>query len=311
MGKNKTSKKKLNPWLKGIFIFSSVLLCIVLIGIIAIYRMFGQMEQVSVDKSDLSINYEEVQEYETHEEIINIALFGIDSEDGVTGRSDAIMVATIDPVHKKLKLTSIMRDSYVNISDIGMDKINHAYAFGGPQLAIKTINDNFGLDIEDYMSVNFTSLPIIINSLGGVEINITDEEVSHIPGIDAPGTYNLTGEQALSYSRIRYASGNDYARTERQRTVLNALFNKAMTLNPTEFPGLLNTILPYVQTNMGTNDVLALSTKALACSSNGLAQDRFPRDGYCEGSMIDGIFYLTFDREIVKDQMMDYIFDDK
>ena len=311
MGKNKTSKKKLNPWLKGIFIFSSVLLCIVLIGIIAIYRMFGQMEQVSVDKSDLSINYEEVQEYETHEEIINIALFGIDSEDGVTGRSDAIMVATIDPVHKKLKLTSIMRDSYVNISDIGMDKINHAYAFGGPQLAIKTINDNFGLDIEDYMSVNFTSLPIIINSLGGVEINITDEEVSHIPGIDAPGTYNLTGEQALSYSRIRYASGNDYARTERQRTVLNALFNKAMTLNPTEFPGLLNTILPYVQTNMGTNDVLALSTKALAYSSNGLAQDRFPRDGYCEGSMIDGIFYLTFDRKIVKEQIMDYIFDDK
>ncbi|MDU2673155.1 MAG: LCP family protein [Clostridium sp.] len=311
MGEKHSKNKKINPWIKGSLIVGSILICILLIGAFTVYRTLGKMQQVSVDTSDLSINYEEIQEFENHEEIINIALFGIDSEDGVAGRSDAIMVATIDPIHNKLKLTSIMRDSYVNIPDRGMDKINHAYAFGGPQLAIKTINENFGLDITDYMSVNFTSLPIIIDILGGVEINITEEEVPHIPGVNSAGTYTLTGDQALSYSRIRYASGGDYVRTERQRTVLNALFNKASTLSVTSLPGLLNEVLPHVQTSMSTSDILALGTKALGAISNGLAQDRFPRDGYCEGTMIDGIYYLAFDQATAKEQMMNYIFEDK
>ncbi|MBC5628083.1 LCP family protein [Clostridium sp. NSJ-6] len=310
MGEKHSENKKINPWIKGSLIVGSILICILLIGAFTVYRTLGKMQQVSVDTSDLNINYEEIQEFENHEEIINIALFGIDSEDGVAGRSDAIMVATIDPIHNKLKLTSIMRDSYVNIPDRGMDKINHAYAFGGPQLAIKTINENFGLDITDYMSVNFTSLPVIIDILGGVEINITDEEVPHIPGVASAGTYTLNGDQALSYSRIRYASGGDYVRTERQRTVLNALFNKASTLSVTALPGLLNEVLPHVQTSMNTSDILALGTKALGAISNGLAQDRFPRDGYCEGTMIDGIYYLAFDQATAKEQMMNYIFDD-
>lgn len=310
MGEKHSENKKINPWIKGSLIVGSILICILLIGAFTVYRTLGKMQQVSVDTSDLNINYEEIQEFENHEEIINIALFGIDSEDGVAGRSDAIMVATIDPIHNKLKLTSIMRDSYVNIPDRGMDKINHAYAFGGPQLAIKTINENFGLDITDYMSVNFTSLPVIIDILGGVEINITDEEVPHIPGVASAGTYTLNGDQALSYSRIRYASGGDYVRTERQGTVLNALFNKASTLSVTALPGLLNEVLPHVQTSMNTSDILALGTKALGAISNGLAQDRFPRDGYCEGTMIDGIYYLAFDQATAKEQMMNYIFDD-
>lgn len=303
-------KKKINPFIKVSLIITSILICIILTATFIIYRTLGKMEQVSVDTSDLSINYEEIQEFENHEEIINIALFGIDSEDNINGRSDAIMIATIDPIHNKLKLTSIMRDSYVNIPNIGMDKINHAYAFGGPQLAIKTINENFGLDITDYISVNFTSLPIIIDILGGVEINITDEEVPHVPGINSSGTYNLTGQQALSYSRIRYAAGGDYVRTERQRTVLNALFNKMSTLSATELPGLLNEVLPYVQTSFSSTDILTLGTKALGSISNGLAQDRFPRDGYCEGTMINGIYYLAFDQATAKEQMMSYIFDD-
>lgn len=311
MGEKHSKNKKINPWIKGSLIVGSILICILLIGAFTVYKTLGKMKQVSVDTSDLSINYEEIQEFENHEEIINIALFGIDSEDGVAGRSDAIMVATIDPIHNKLKLTSIMRDSYVNIPDRGMDKLNHAYAFGGPQLAIKTINENFGLDITDYMSVNFTSLPVIIDILGGVEINITDEEVPHIPEVSSAGTYSLNGKQALSYSRIRYASGGDYVRTERQRTVLNALFNKASTLSVTALPGLLNEVLPHVQTSMSTSDILALGTKALGAISNGLAQDRFPRDGYCEGTMIDGIYYLAFDQATAKEQMMNYIFEDK
>ena len=144
MREKRIKKKRMNIWLKIILTLFSILILIFAAGIFTFYRTLGKIEQVSVDTSDLSINYEEIEEFENHEEIINIALFGIDSTEGITGRSDAIMVATIDPIHNKLKLTSIMRDSYVNIPDRGMDKINHAYAFGGPQLAIKTINENYG-----------------------------------------------------------------------------------------------------------------------------------------------------------------------
>lgn len=185
-----------------------VTLSILLIIVGGVYwyssHLFNKIEKIEIDTNDVGIK-EEVQEKlsEYSNSVINIALFGIDAQDGEVGRSDSIIIATIDTTHKKLKLTSIMRDSYVTIADRGQDKINHAYAFGGAQLAIKTLNENFDLNIEDFVAVNFTTMPKIINKLGGVTIDITSEEVSHIPGIDTAGTYNLTGEQALAYSRIR------------------------------------------------------------------------------------------------------------
>ncbi len=305
-------KKKKRIWLRVLISLIVIVALVFAIGFAFVHSKLNKMEKVEVNKSDLSVNQEEIEEtYQETGEIRNIALFGVDAPDGETGRSDSIMIATIDPVHKKLKLTSIMRDSYVNIPGYGLDKINHAYAFGGPQLAIKTINENFGLNITEFMTVNFSSLPIIINALGGVEIQITDEEVSHIPGINSAGTYNLTGEQALAYSRIRYAEGGDYKRTERQRTVLNGLFNKALALPVTSYVSTLDTVLPYIQTNMSSSDILALGTKALSSYSGTLEQQRFPLDGYCEGAMIDGVYYLTFDAETTKKQFMNYIFDDK
>ena len=230
---------KIALWIIGI------ILGVFIIGIGGVYiygnHMFNKVEKVEVDKNDVGIT-EEVEEKLSpySNSIINIALFGVDSADASTGRSDSIIIATIDTTHKKLKLTSVMRDSYVNISGIGNDKINHAYAFGGPQLAIKTLNENFNLNIEDFVAVNFDSLPKIIDMLGGVTVDITSEEVSHIPGIPSAGTYNLNGAQALSYSRIRYATGGDYVRTERQRTILTKIFEKILTINPMKYPSLLN-----------------------------------------------------------------------
>lgn len=203
-----------------------------------------------------------------------------------------------------------MRDSYVTISDRGQDKINHAYAFGGAQLAIKTLNENFDLNIEDFVAVNFTTMPEIIDKLGGVTIDITSEEVSHIPGIDSAGTYTLTGEQALAYSRIRYVSGGDYVRTDRQRTVLNKVFEKILATNVTQYPSLLSEILPMVKTSLDYSEILDLVNEVLKMGVTNLEQERFPRDGYCEGKMISGICYLTFDKEQTVQQLHDYIFDD-
>lgn len=286
---------------------------LIIVGVVYWYgsHLFNKIEKVEIDTNYVGIK-EEVQEKlsEYSDSVINIALFGIDAEEGNAGRSDSIIIATIDTTHKKLKLTSIMRDSYVTISDRGQDKINHAYAFGGAQLAIKTLNENFDLNIEDFVAVNFTTMPKIIDKLGGVTIDITSEEVSHIPGIDSAGTYTLTGEQALAYSRIRYASGGDYVRTDRQRTVLNKVFEKILATNVTQYPSLLSEILPMVKTSLDYSEILNLGNEVLKMGATNLEQERFPRDEYCEGKMISGIYYLTFDKENTVQQLHDYIFED-
>ena len=127
-----------------------ILLVLMTVGFSSIYNMLGKIDNVKIDSENLGINYEEISTYDNTENIKNIALFGVDSNDDSTGRSDAILILTIDNNHNKLKLTSIMRDSYVNIPNHWMDKLNHAYAFGGPELAIQTLNNNFGLNIEDF-----------------------------------------------------------------------------------------------------------------------------------------------------------------
>ena len=322
--KKKKKKKRKSIGFKILIGFLCILLVVSVVGGGYVIGLLNKMDSVDLDKDNLGIVEDDLKEYDNVNKIKNIALFGLDSTDGETGRSDSIMIATIDPVHNKLKLTSIMRDSYVYIDGHGQDKINHAYAFGGPELSIKTINTNFGLNIEDFVSVNFSSLPIIINILGGVDIEITDEELEYIngyiadinskdgtssPQITYSGLQHLDGTQALAYSRIRYTAGGDYKRTERQRTVLEALFTKLTSASVGSYNSLLNEVLPYVQTNLNAGDILSLGTKVIGIG-NHLEQDRFPRDGYGEGATIDGIYYLTFDLETAKQQMRDYIFND-
>ncbi|WP_294169482.1 LCP family protein [uncultured Clostridium sp.] len=317
-------KKKKSLGFKIFIGFLCILLAILTVGGGYVIGLINKMDNVELNKDNLGIVEEDLKDYDNVNKIKNIALFGLDSTDGETGRSDAIMIATVDPIHNKVKLTSIMRDSYVYIDGYGNDKINHAYAYGGPELSIKTINENFGLNIEDFVSVNFSSLPVIINILGGVDIEITEEELQYIndyindinnrdgtasPNITYAGVQHLDGTQALAYSRIRYTSGGDYKRTERQRTVLEALFNKLTSASVSSYNSLLNKVLPYVQTNLNTGDILSLGTNVLGIGNN-LEQDRFPRDGYCKGAMIDGVYYLTFDIETAKQQMRDYIFND-
>ncbi len=307
-GKKKKRSKvaKIMLWIVSILMIS-----IVAIGGYGIYyvnSLLNKVEKVEIKEENLSIDVEKEEEYG---EIRNIALFGVDAEEGRKGRTDAIMIITLDSKHNKIKLTSVMRDSYVNIDGYGMDKINHAYAFGGPQLAIKTLNENFGLNIKEFMSVNFTSLPIIIDKLGGVTIDITGEEVPFISGVSSAGKYNLTGDQALQYSRIRYATGGDYKRTERQRTVINGLFEKVTDISISKYPGLISDFLPLVSTNMSSGELLKIGKDFAVLLNNGLTQSRYPLDGDCTGKMINGVYYLTFDLDQAKQKIHDYIFEDK
>lgn len=325
-GSTNTKKKRKKKKSIGFKIFMSfliILIAIIIIGTGYILGTINKLDNTKLDKDNLGIETEDFVEYDT-KNIKNIALFGIDATDSNSGRSDSIMVATIDSKHKKLKVTSIMRDSYVNIEGYGDDKINHAYAYGGPELAIKTINQNFGLNIENYATVDFSSLPEIINILGGIDIEITEDELVYIndyinslnsvegtnsANIYSSGVQHLDGIQALAYSRIRYTAGGDYERTQRHRTVLNALFKTLVDKPITSYPSIISDILPYIQTNLGTSEILSLGTTVLGIGNN-LEQDRFPRDEDAVGTSIDGISYISFDRETVKEKMKDYIFND-
>lgn len=258
-----------------------------------------EREPISENPTELGIDSDasaKIENAKNSKDITNIVLFGIDQPEGSRGRSESILILTIDEAHKKIKLSSIMRDSYVNIDGQGMDKINHAYAFGGPQLAIKTINSNYKLNIKDYISVNFTTLPELIDALGGVEITIKDYELSHMKtvGITEPGKYTLTGKQALAYSRIRYVGNGDYERTERHRTILENVFNKLIRLKKTELPGMMSELLPMVKTNLSNGDILDLGRTVLGMGTTKLEQKRFPLDGYCQGKMINGVWCLVF-----------------
>lgn len=320
-----TKGKKITVWILAI------VLVIILGAVGGVYfygnHLFNKLEKVEIDKDNIGIT-EEVEEKlsKYNDSIINIALFGVDAVDGGAGRSDSIMIATIDTVNKKLKLTSIMRDSYVAIDGHGNDKINHAYAFGGPQLAIKTLNENFDLNIEDFASVNFETLPKIIDKIGGIELDIDADELKYInsyianlnningtsePSIESTGLQHVSGTQALAFCRIRYTSGGDYKRTERHREVLTKILEKIETLPATSYPSLLSDILPMVNTSLDYSKILELGTEVLKLGDSKMELERFPRDEYCEGKLINEIYYLTFDKETTVEQLHNYIFEDK
>ncbi|MDK0843677.1 LCP family protein [Clostridium perfringens] len=309
MNRSTKNSKIKNSKIKYI-ILALILVILGLIGVSTYYinLKINKVEKVEINRENLSINEKQVKE-ENH--IKNIALFGIDAPKEKVGRSDAIMILTLDEEHKVMKLTSIMRDSYVDIPGHGDDKITHAYAFGGPELAMKTLNENFKVNVEDFMAVNFTSLPEIIDKLGGVKINIIPEEIHHIPGITSPGQQVLNGEEALAYSRIRYATGGDYKRTERQRVVLEAVFEKLKSTPTKEYPSLIDDFLPYIETNMSSMDMIKLATDVAPLVKGNLETARFPLDGYCDGKMINGIWYLVYDRQATLNQIQEYIYDNK
>lgn len=320
----KSSKKK-------IILLSILALLIFIIGFAGVYawRLFGNVKtaEIKKDNSSVGINQETVDKLKgTEDDVLNIAFFGVDQRDNSErGRSDSTLVLSIDKKHNKIKLTSIMRDSYVSIEGHGKDKLNHAYSFGGPQLAIKTLNQNYGLNIRDFVEVNFSDLAKIIDHLGGVQIDIKSNEVNLVneyindvasvtglkgTPLKGSGSQTLSGVQAVAYSRIRYVGNGDFERTERQRTVLTALFNKIKAAGPAEYPTLVNKLMPYVQTSMSALDIIKIGSSALTNGITNLEQERFPIDGYCNGATINGVWYLQFDEQATKDQIYKYIYED-
>ncbi|WP_129724210.1 LCP family protein [Xylanivirga thermophila] len=259
--------------------------------------------------------------------VVNVLLFGLDGrEEGQKSRSDSIMIATLDGKHKNIKLTSLMRDMYVPIPEREDNRINAAYAFGGPALAIRTVNEDFDMNIEKYVTVDFFSLEKVIDKLGGVEIEIKDYEINHLNGliqglnglnknenkaalIESPGVHRLNGRQAVAYSRIRKVGNADYERTDRQRRVLEALIKEMTSIEVWELPSVLSTILPEVETNFTANELMKLGYTGLECANNGVKQLRLPYNDTYTSERIRGMSVLVPDLEKNKEILHKFIYE--
>lgn len=217
-------------------------------------------------------------EYEELGDIYNILLIGSDTREvDDTGRSDTMMLISINREQKRIVATSFLRDLYVKLPQMGYDKINAAYAYGGVEMLLDTLEYNFSLHIDKYISVDFFSFVKVVDILGGVDVDVHEDELFwcnqyiHASNLllgepensdfleKADGSFqHLSGKQALAYSRFRYVGNGDFTRTERQRKVVNIIFDKLKRINARTLIELLDSILPMVTTNIPTGEFLEL-----------------------------------------------------
>ena len=269
-------ERKRRRRLKGLLIAVIILLTLTLVVVLWIDNILDKRIKIDVDEDKVVQEKNDFKD-DSIEGYWNIAVFGVDSRTNelVNGtRSDSIIIASIDKKTKDVKLVSVYRDTLADIGSYGYKKINSAYAHGGPQLAIITLNRMLDMDIEDFVTVNFSSVTNLVNLIDGIEIKIEDDEISALnknikdcnklnntksPLIKKAGTYNLDGTQALAYSRIRKTAGSDFRRTQRQRTVIMAVINKAKGSSLTTINKVIDTMLPQVATNLTTTDILSLA----------------------------------------------------
>lgn len=274
---------------KGFKIFLRIFIAIIVIvlgiaiaGYSFVHNKLSKMKTEYIDKTAIGISEEAKDSLKGYR---NIALLGIDSradDYGTGNRSDCIIIASINEKTKEVKLLSVYRDTYVYVTENGnkkLDKITHAYSYGGAQNTLKSLNEALDLNITEYVTVNFDAVIAAVNALNGVEIDITSEELKYINDyIDATsqssgiksshlskaGRQTVDGVQAVAYSRIRYTAGGDYKRTERMRTVVTAMAKKAKTLSIGQLNKLADTILPRISKNIENNDIIALIPSALS-----------------------------------------------
>lgn len=251
-------------------------LAIVLITLLGALKLNRSLDKINiVDKDDEKIIIND--EVKTDTGYRNIVIFGVDSRSNSLEKgthSDTIIIASLNRETKDVKLVSIYRDTYANIPDTGYKKINAAYFNGGYSLALSTINKNFDLDITEYVTVNFKAVVDAVDLVGGITLDITQEELPLVNGyvnslnkingtavahLKSAGTQLVNGTQATAYARIRYTKGADFKRTERQRIVIQKLFEKVKSSDLATINKFIDTIFPQVATNLDKKEILSLA----------------------------------------------------
>lgn len=311
-----------------IFLSIIILISMTLTNIYAINNYKKNTNKTTVKSENIIVKEEDKKEKSKKtKDVLNILLIGTDSNDfKKTARSDSMMILTIDKEHKDIKLTSLARDTLVNIPGYGFEKLTHAYAYGKADLLLETIQKNFYIDIDDYITVNFNSFIDLVDILGGVEVDIQEKEISHLNDIivnsfkvsnkeaeepqfiRSSGRQLLNGYQALSYARIRQID-SIYERDKRQRDVLKSIANKLIELPVSSYPTVIKELLPYVDINISITKLISLANILRNIYDYDIKQMEFPVKNYRESGKLskNNSFVVKWDKtenlKILKDFM--------
>lgn len=269
----KMRKKRRNKRRKRIFVLTAeVIILTFLLGTAYVMAKYDKIQRVEIDSENVTVNEGAVKEGYT-----TVVLFGGDSREGQLGagtHADTIIIASIDNKTKEIRLVSIYRDTFLKQKDDKYNKANSAYFRGGPEEAISMLNENLDLDIEDYVTVDFKALVDTIDLMGGIEIDIQEEEVQYmneflqetadVAGTEAnfiehAGEQKLDGAQAVTYARIRSTAGGDYKRTERQRLVIEKIFEKAVKTKISTINKIIDKVFEQVSTSFSLKEALGLA----------------------------------------------------
>lgn len=318
--KKKKKKKKRHPVLAAISILLAVVIIVTgSVGYFAYSTAKKLVGSITVDeplKDNLYISDSEL--YKDSEQV-NILLVGTDArKKDVSSRSDTMILLTIDYKNNQLKLTSFLRDSYVQIAreKLRKEKLNAAFFRGGIQMLVDTLELNFKVDIPYYAIVDFEIFEKVVDKLGGVDVEVTEREAKYINSRDhmtkeiieffpekiSAGLNHFTGGQALWYSRIRYLD-SDFMRTRRQRKVIEAIVKKAASENPKELLATAQEIMPMIRTNIPSDDIMGLGINALSEKAYqfDIVQHSIPADKTWSSKVISGVgdcLVLDFDENI-------------
>lgn len=309
---------------KRILVLVIELMILALLGVVA-YGMF------KLDKLDFNVlDEKKLDVYKDTGPYTNIALFGLDSREGeLEGgvQSDTIMIASINNETNDVKLVSVYRDTLLQQKDGTYEKANSAYTRGGPEEAISLLNRNFDLDIKNYASVNFNALVDVIDLLGGLEIEMTQEEAFYCNGYafetaqvtgkemtqikEEAGTQLLDGVHAVGYARIRYTEGNDFKRTERQRIVLEKVVEKAKKASFTTLNKIIDEVFPQVSTSFSSADLLGFAANAM--NYNIVNTSGFPFEVTTSDNVLhhSGSYVVPIDFSSNVSRLHEYLFDEK
>ena len=253
----------------GRFVIKTALILLIIVAL-AMWGLYSYIfsdyksREFTNDKEQLGISAQR-----NEEGLYHIAVFGIDVTDGV-GRSDCTMILSLDTKNGQIKVSSLLRDSYVSIKGHGKDKLNHAYAYGGAELMLHTINTNFDMNITEYVVLDFDDVAMLVDAIGGLDMEISQAEKNQINKLTADthaplasaGVVHLDGAQITAYGRIRNID-NEIYRTGRQRRVLQAVLDKLKDINYLKYPQLLHKFLPMLETSLEKEEMTGFVLRAV------------------------------------------------
>lgn len=316
--KTKKRKKSVISYI-AISVLGILIVFVVMEGI-RLLNIFSSVNYVTDsdanENTELLVNQSYVQaNVSRSDETKNIMLLGCDVDENGISRSDSMIILSLDHKNRKIKMTSLMRDMYLYIPQNGKHKLNAAYVYGGADLLLNTVYSNFGLQIDNYVCVDYTAFAEIVDYVGGVDIEIDEIELEqfnkYVNGeenqINEAGAHHLNGQQALSYCRIRKV-GTDSARTARQREVLDKIIKKCKEMSLHELENMVEVIAPSLTTNFTQSEMMALIIEGLECRNYDTLNMRIPVDGTWEGIYIGATWYMKFDLEQNAQYLNDFIY---